>query len=54
MKKAILEEVDFNKLVHYITTQTIKFQDAPKAVEVLEILKRVRIAEVEEPKDAEK
>jgi hypothetical protein len=48
MKKVIQEEEDFNKIVTYITTQTIRFQDAPKAVEIMEILKRAKVAEVEE------
>jgi hypothetical protein len=48
MKKVIQEEEDFNKILNYITTQTIRFQDAPKAVEIMEILKRAKIAEVEE------
>jgi hypothetical protein len=48
MKKVILELEDFNKIVNYITTQSIPFINAPKAVEITEILKKVRVAEVEE------
>jgi hypothetical protein len=52
MKKVILEEEDFNKIVNYITTQTVRFQDAQKAVEIMEVLKRSKVAEVEEKQDS--
>lgn len=48
MKKVIIEIDDFNEIVAYIQTQTIRFQDAPKAVRIMELLKKVKIAEVEE------
>jgi hypothetical protein len=48
MKKAVLEIEDFNKIVNYIITQTIPFQNARKAVEIEEVLKRTKIAEVTE------
>jgi hypothetical protein len=48
MKKVILDLEDFNKIAKYITTQSIPFSNASKAVEITEILKKVRIAEVEE------
>lgn len=48
MKKAVLEVDDFNKIVNYIVTQSVPFQNAPKAAEIAEILKKTKIAEVEE------
>jgi hypothetical protein len=50
MQKAIMEVEDFNKLTKFVTTRTVNFLEAEKAVEILTILKRVKIAEVEEPK----
>jgi hypothetical protein len=54
MKKVIIDLEDFNKIVNYITTQTIRFMDAPKAVEIMEVIKRAKMAEVTEPETESK
>jgi hypothetical protein len=48
MKKAVLEVDDFNKIANYIASMPVAFLNAPKAVEIAEILKKTKIAEVEE------
>jgi hypothetical protein len=48
MKKVFIEIEDFNEIVRYITTQSIPFSNASKAVKIAEILKKAKIAEVEE------
>lgn len=51
MQKAIMEVEDFNKLTQFITTRQVSFLESEKAVEILNILKNVKIAEVQEPKE---
>ena len=48
MQKVVIEVEDFNKIVQYITTQPVAFRSAQKAVEIDEILKRVKVGEVKE------
>jgi hypothetical protein len=51
MKKVVLEIDDFNKIVTYITSQLVPFQNASKAVEITEIIKKAKIAELELKED---
>lgn len=51
MQKVIMEVDDFKKLNQFVTTRTINFLESERAVEILNILKRVQIAEIEEPKE---
>jgi hypothetical protein len=51
MKKAIMEVADFDKITKFITSRSINAMEAERMVEILNILKRVQLAEVEEPKE---
>ena len=51
MQKAIMEVEDFDKITKFITSRSINAMEAERMVEILNILKRVQIAEVEEPKE---
>lgn len=48
MKKVVIEIEDFNKIVNYIASQLVPFQNAAKAVEINEVIKKARIYEVNE------
>jgi len=50
MRKAIMEVEDFDKITKFITSRSINAMEAERMVEILNILKRVQLAEVEEPK----
>jgi len=45
-----MEVEDFDKIRKFIMTRTINAMEAERMVELLNILKRVKIAIVEEPK----
>jgi hypothetical protein len=51
MQKAIMEVIDFDKIVKFITSRSINAMEAERMVEILNILKRVQMAEVGEPKE---
>ena len=51
MQKAIMEVEDFEKITKFVTSRSISAMEAERMVEILNILKRVKIAEVEEPKE---
>jgi hypothetical protein len=51
MKKAIMEVDDFDKITKFITSRSINAMEAERMVEILNILKRVQLAEVEEPRE---
>jgi len=51
MQKAIMEVTDFDKIVKFITSRSINAMEAERMVGILNILKGVKIAEVEEPKE---
>jgi hypothetical protein len=48
MKKVVIEIEDFNKIVNYISSQLVPFQNAAKAVEITEVIKKAKIYEVNE------
>jgi hypothetical protein len=50
MRKAIMEVEDFDKITKFITSRSINAMEAERMVEILNILKRVQLAEIEEPK----
>jgi hypothetical protein len=53
MKKvAMLEIADFDKIVKFITSKPINFMDADKALEIQNIIKKVKVADIAD--DAEK
>jgi len=51
MQRAIMEVDDFDKVVKFITSRSINAMEAERMVEILNILKKVKIAEIEEPKN---
>jgi hypothetical protein len=48
MQKAIMDVEDFDKLTKFITSRQVGMLEVERATEVLNILKRVKIAEVQE------
>ena len=45
-----MEVDDFDKITKFITSRSINAMEAERMVEILNILKRVQLAEIEEPK----
>lgn len=46
-KKIVIDPEDFDKLVWYVTTRVVRFNEAQQAVDITAIIRRVTLMDIE-------